>query len=238
MMKTGTHMTKDLLIELTHKKPNFISRDSFLDSNNKVVFNSINISPFFSLLSTYKKSDSFAFSHSILAYPYSEYSKKNKNFVLITNFRDLRDAVVSLVYYLETMDYYTITFPGTELSFDQKLMHCIEKYTLQVVPLPLIIGNKNLFVVKFEDLVGAQGGGSDEAQLHLAMNLSKALGIKTSPAKMKKILASLYGGSGTFRKGVIGEWKSCFTEEHKAAFKESILGKALIDMGYETGYDW
>lgn len=234
MMKTGTHLTKDLLIKLTQKKPIFISRDFFLEGKKSLSFNEKNIANFFTVLSSYKKSRQFAFSHSILAHPYAEYAKANRDFVLITNYRDLRDAVVSLVYYLEERNEYA----GKDFNLDQKIMYCISKYVQQVEPLPLITKCKNLFIVKFEDLVGSQGGGSDKAQLELAINLSKTLGLNNSPESLKKILASLFGNSGTFRKGVIGEWRSHFNEEHKAAFKQSILGKMLIEMGYETGYDW
>lgn len=41
----------------------------------------------------------------------------------------------------------------------------------------------------------------------------------------------------TFRKGVAGEWKAHFNEEHKRIFK-NIAGQLLIDLGYEKDFNW
>jgi Sulfotransferase domain len=236
-MKTGTHMTKDLLIKLTGKNPRFISRDffhlpqgdienvSFEPSDNKL---------FFSELAEFKKENCFAFSHSILALPYSKYARKNKDFVVITNYRDLRDAVVSYVYYLEENGY----FKDPNLTFDEKLTHCIKKYTNQVIPLPVIKRIKNIFIIKYEDLVGYQGGGTDEGRCECVIKLCEKIGLIVSASEIQQILTGLYGTSGTFRKGKIGEWKTHFKEEHKRCFKSTILGQALIEMGYEQNNEW
>jgi sulfotransferase 6B1 len=47
----------------------------------------------------------------------------------------------------------------------------------------------------------------------------------------------LFQKSTTFRKGQIGDWHNHFSEQHKAAFKQ-VAGEALIQLGYETNYDW
>ncbi len=39
------------------------------------------------------------------------------------------------------------------------------------------------------------------------------------------------------RKGIIGDWRNYFTDEHKKRFKAR-AGKFLIDLGYESDYDW
>lgn len=43
--------------------------------------------------------------------------------------------------------------------------------------------------------------------------------------------------SFTFRKGEVGNWQVHFTAEHKDLFKQ-VAGDLLIQLGYETGYDW
>jgi len=43
--------------------------------------------------------------------------------------------------------------------------------------------------------------------------------------------------SPTFRKGVVGDWRSHFTEEHKCLFKAT-AGDLLIQLGYEKNNDW
>ena len=40
-----------------------------------------------------------------------------------------------------------------------------------------------------------------------------------------------------YRKGVAGDWKNHFTENHKKAFKD-IAGQVLIELGYEKNMDW
>ncbi len=39
------------------------------------------------------------------------------------------------------------------------------------------------------------------------------------------------------RKGISGDWRNKFSEEHKARFKE-IAGDLLIELGYEKDYNW
>ncbi len=43
--------------------------------------------------------------------------------------------------------------------------------------------------------------------------------------------------SGTFRRGMPGEWRAFFTPELKGLFKE-VAGDILIRMGYEVHHDW
>lgn len=236
LMKSGTHMTKDLLVQLTDKEPLFVDTNHFV---TKGAFTADYLPGFFNIVSTYKSSNRFAYSHTPMAFPFSEYAKQNPDFLLITNYRDLRDAAVSLAHYLDEIGVYKEQFPKSQLSFDEKLHISITKLMKQVKRnMKFINQTENLFIVRFEDLVGAKGGGSDVAQYELVTNLCKALKIKIRPGKIKTILETLYGSSGTFRKGVIGEWKKSFKEEHKVAFKEGALGAALIEMGYETGFDW
>jgi hypothetical protein len=40
-----------------------------------------------------------------------------------------------------------------------------------------------------------------------------------------------------YRKGIAGDWRNYFEDQHKARFKE-LYGDILIRLGYETGSDW
>lgn len=95
----------------------------------------------------------------------------------------------------------------------------------------------NVYTVHFENLVGAEGGGSTQAQMQELLNIAHHLNIKLSPAKLEYISRNLFGGTSTFSKGQIGSWKKYFTEEHKQAFKIA-AGQLLIDLGYETDINW
>jgi len=65
---------------------------------------------------------------------------------------------------------------------------------------------KQVHHVRFEDVVGSQGGGSDEQQIQTLERLSEVLDL---PRKhIPKIAQKLYGpGRHTFRKGKIDSWK-------------------------------
>ena len=96
----------------------------------------------------------------------------------------------------------------------------------------------NCLTVRFEDLIGARGGGNDNKQLQTVSSIVRHLGVKLSDEVVCGIAEdTFFAKSRTFRKGLIGDWKNHFTEEHKRLFKET-AGEALIEMGYEKDYNW
>ena len=99
------------------------------------------------------------------------------------------------------------------------------------------IEHPQVYTVKFEDLIGPDGGGSLESQLIEIINIANHIGISLSKEEAHAIASSLFGNSPTFRKGQIGDWKNHFTEEHKELFKK-IAGQLLIDLGYESDFNW
>ncbi len=96
---------------------------------------------------------------------------------------------------------------------------------------------KNTYTVKFENLVGSRGGGSDQDQMKELKNIAQHIGISLTHNRALEITEKLFGGTGTFREGQIGSWKKYFTKEHKALFKEH-AGQLLIDLGYEKDLNW
>ena len=91
--------------------------------------------------------------------------------------------------------------------------------------------------IRFEDLIGPNGGGDWETQLETIQKIADHLGITVTEEKIERVARNLFGGTGTFRKGQIGAWKKHFKEHHKQAFK-AIAGQLLVDLGYETDFDW
>jgi len=98
---------------------------------------------------------------------------------------------------------------------------------------------KNFYTVRFENLVGARGGGSDLAQHEEICNIAKHIGITLSEEKIKQVVVDLFGGSNTFREGQVDGWKKHFTPEMKKLFK-NVPGanQLLIDLKYEKNADW
>jgi len=93
-------------------------------------------------------------------------------------------------------------------------------------------------IVRFENLVGPDGGGNRELQVQEIQKLAAHLRVGLDDKDVEHIAKCVfYRKSKTFRKGLIGDWRNHFTQQHKAAFKE-VAGQLLVDLGYETGLNW
>lgn len=104
--------------------------------------------------------------------------------------------------------------------------------------LPWISASK-FMTVRFEDLVGSKGGGSDAMQFETIKNMAKHIHASLTDEEIREIQKNLFGGSGTFREGQIGSWRKHFTVEMIAAFKKARGAcQLLIDLGYEKDSNW
>ena len=162
--------------------------------------------------------------------------------------RDPRDTAVSYVHYLKRLPGHPIYKEYAELKDDhQRLMFFIRGGTLGGHTLkPLRERYRNFLdwekeggaaVVKFEELVGPQGGGSAEAQRGAVERVANHLDLDLDEQKMISIQENLFGSGRTFRKGRAGGWREEFFEEHKKAIKDE-AGDLLVELGYEDGPDW
>jgi len=98
---------------------------------------------------------------------------------------------------------------------------------------------RNFCLVKFENLVGPQGGGTQDDQLEEIEKIACHVGIKLTIKHRESITQVLFGNSATFREGMIGGWKKHFTPEMKQAFKNAPgAAQLLIDLGYEKDMNW
>jgi hypothetical protein len=87
--------------------------------------------------------------------------------------------------------------------------------------------------VRFEDLVGARGGGDGALQRESIRRFLDFLGMSRTAEQVETICSSLFGNTGTFRKGTIGQWRQEFGPEQRAAAKET-LADVLETYGYPT----
>jgi hypothetical protein len=93
-------------------------------------------------------------------------------------------------------------------------------------------------VVRFEDLIGSSGGGSDEKQIETVRSVIEHLRVELPEAEIARVAArTFFPGARTFRQGSIGGWRKHFNDEHKRVFKET-AGQALIQLGYERDLEW
>jgi hypothetical protein len=86
-------------------------------------------------------------------------------------------------------------------------------------------------VVRFEDLVGSKGGGSDERQFDTIERIVEFIGI--GPVDIKAIQENLFGGTHTFRGGQVDRWKLDFDDELGSLIRAELGGSLVMQkLGY------
>ena len=77
-------------------------------------------------------------------------------------------------------------------------------------------------VVRYEDLIGSEGGGSSDRQLATLAGIFDFLGLSISPLLLEKIAKSIFfTTSPTFRVGTVGQWRSQFDQETADEFTKA-----------------
>ncbi|MEL7332541.1 MAG: sulfotransferase domain-containing protein [Cyanobacteria bacterium J06560_2] len=174
-------------------------------------------------------------------------------------YRDLRDVAVSHARWVGKEErIFLHDVYAQQPSFDENLMSSIQGVPVGS-PLGSNISQPNIgqdfsrwhgwvsdpdtLAVKFEDLVGARGGGSEDARLSLIKQIFDHLEVALPTENIEAQFGSQAMNpteSHTFRKGGKGSkggWKTHFKPAHKEAFKK-VAGDLLIDLGYEKDNDW
>ena len=105
--------------------------------------------------------------------------------------------------------------------------------------------NPNICIVKFEDLVGEQGGGNTEIQKKEIEKITNFMKLSFTSDKIDEIGKDLFGLikenapyisrknqlERTFRKGQINSWKEYFTDEIMNEFNAK-YGELQKKLGY------
>ena len=87
--------------------------------------------------------------------------------------------------------------------------------------------------VRFEDLVGSEGGGSADRQVEMVGTIAKFFGRENAP--VEAIAQQIYGGTSTFRVGAINRAHNALSQELLELIDESIEGiDYLRRLGYVT----
>jgi len=167
-------------------------------------------------------------------------SEQKMKMILIV--RDPRDVVLSHARFLAETESHPFYSLYKNLSEEDRLLTSIRGAQWNGNNLAGIAGRcesvlawqkcSYVLTVRFEDLVGPQGGGSREAQLSALQQIADHVGIYISPLQLTRIADHSFGGTHTFRKGAIGAWKSKFSQGQKALFEQS-TGELLSKMGYQ-----
>jgi hypothetical protein len=155
----------------------------------------------------------------------------NKNVIGILNIRDPRDTCLSLVHFFNLIDRNSrfnysqfVPYNWDMFTEDEKLSFAISKEStlLEQYQNALDFSKlSNTVLVRFENLVGERGGGSDSLQLKEIQKVADALGINLCKQRLDEIANTLFGDTWTFRKGEIGGYKEAFKDHHYVEFFET-----------------
>lgn len=137
-------------------------------------------------------------------------------FTAIQVIRDPRAVLASFVPYILSDKNHFLNGLFSSLSYDDRYKAVLDGVTennlrqcsLQSCceALDPWLNTNAVLVVKFEDIVGNQGGGSDEQQTKTLEHISNALDLDCE--SIPHVAESLFGpGRHTFRKGKIDSWK-------------------------------
>ncbi|HZK51927.1 MAG TPA: sulfotransferase domain-containing protein [Actinomycetota bacterium] len=174
------------------------------------------------------------------------------DFKVVNILRDPRDVVVSSAHYLAQLERHFLydrmknDFPTAEARITAVITGLppdeqgrgLPSVSQRIARYRQWLVREDTYTCRFERLVGARGDGSDEDQLNEIEAIGHHIGRPlTSEAATSLAQRTWSVKSSTFRKGVIGDWRNHFTEQHKSIFKE-LAGPQLIELGYERDLDW
>lgn len=187
-------------------------------------------------------------SHSLEKQLFSKNKFKKKIFLV----RDLRDILVSYSYWLGKDFVHLITendktqfnaLPTQQEKMKWIINHKYDDNSLnpwghslskQAKLITKYKDRKDVLIVRFENLVGSQGGGDDELQFLEVKKIAEFINspLKNDDAKLRAIASSMFGNkTRAFRKGQIGSWKEYFDGDLTALF-ENELGTYQKELGY------
>jgi len=163
--------------------------------------------------------------------------------------RDPRDVVISHVHYVTKIEQNHVHhqyYAEVLKDFDQRLKVSILGRPEAVNPFPDIAGrfdpfldwmsHREVLTLKYEDFLADRHGTVRRVLMHA---ISRGFTPFLSEEKAVYQLETMINPqkSPTFRQGKSGGWKTQFSEENKAVFKE-VAGDLLIKLGYEQNHDW
>ncbi|MGC2310494.1 MAG: sulfotransferase domain-containing protein [Candidatus Babeliaceae bacterium] len=218
--KTGTHLLARCLQLLVGKEPFYAHNLPDLP-----IFNELDNNNF------------FVCTHLPYEIEYFQFLKKNKIKIFLM-IRDPRDQVVSFAnwvykYFAQVMTFSELInyliFDGTQVYGTFSPFKTPVKGIADYYSRFLLWQDKvGICTVRFENLVGPKGGGSDLLQKQEIKKIARYLGIKIDKATMEYIQENLFGGTFTFREGLIGSWMKYFSEEQKLYFSQHQVLQALL----------
>jgi hypothetical protein len=168
-------------------------------------------------------------------------SLRDQQIKVIQIVRDPRDVVVSLAYWIEKQPHYYAYAGLVHLNIQERMQAIITGFQsgeVRIESMATVLDRSfgwitrphDVLVVRFENLVGSHGGGTDEAQHREIAKIAGWVGKEIG--NPNSISEQLFGGTKTFRRGGIGAWETEFSAETKKLFDE-VVGERLLHWGYK-----
>ncbi|MEV0224552.1 hypothetical protein [Streptomyces sp. NPDC050704] len=164
---------------------------------------------------------------------------------IILNFRDPRDALVSLINFVEgktpkgfgnfyerrVFNSILLTKPTMAEKIDYALRDPYFLARTEFEKSIWLLHHPAVCKVRYEDLVGPQGGGSKKQQISAVEDVLRHVGAEDRDAEA--IADRIYNPDAwSFHKGKTGSWREVFTRENIALFND-LYGDVLEQYGYE-----
>jgi len=234
--KSGTHLLKKVAEALTGTRATWIKRytGTYKEINDRAIHQAM-------------RSRQTLLSAHLHGTPENIATIEKHQLKTVIIYRDPRDQAVSLSYYLHRMsprarqmfgnNLLNLGLGNERISQTNLLTLIIGKLAESYALFTPLLGEPNILAIRFEDLVGARGGGSNEASIQALAQIAERLTGTANEKRVHEVAARLFGGTLTFRKGKIGSWKEEFTAEQKKLCTQ-VASQLLIDLGYETKLDW
>ena len=172
---------------------------------------------------------------------------KENQFKVIQMIRDPRDVLISHWLYVKNLDKTHKAheyISSLENDFEQFKAVVVGKEGI-VEPFAAVASKfygwfdkQDILIVRFEDLVGSKGGGSDTKQFEVVKSIANHIGFLSSDKEMETLTGKIFSTkSSTFNTGTIGKWKKVFKQEHKDLCKNQI--QHILELyGYEKDASW
>ena len=171
--------------------------------------------------------------------PYAARIFRKHNYKTFLIYRDPRDMAISWVYWIYQGGWRGDQFASSirKWPFKKVLKHVIQKIRKRYEGFLGWRREPSCLLVRFENLVGPQGGGTKAAQYRAIKRIAKHIGVPVNRQRIEYVAENMFGKSPTYRSGRIGEWKKHFDAEVKALFKKA-AGDLVLKLDYEEDSSW
>lgn len=240
--KSGTHLVLKLLSMMLEAEEKWIhiyfpDVDSFTFSDMEAMKN-ITEEKVEEVMKKLYDEKSIPFTHTNFSEPLLEFSKNHSEYVSVLVIRDLRDVIISWAFFREK--WFNDSLGPLSIQERIKFILSNEKGQgfFRFIEKALLWLNKpDTVILRFEDLVGGKGKGSDSKQQETILHLADKLNVDLDIKQLNSIRMHLFGkdeGSTkftTFKSGQIGTWKEYFDKELLELFNQK-LAYLQVALGY------